>query len=136
MKTRSLIRGEERRKVEKVAPNQALALVPWKHDWALFLSNVIIVGAFWWSFFVFNLAPAVDVLTPKTPKPVLDDPVLAKEKKPPDKLPFLTQDFETVCHLISSQERQFVRRLPLLGQHRVIQHWLWSLGCKDINCRR
>jgi hypothetical protein len=31
--------------------HQALPLVPWKHAWAPFLSNVVLVGAYWWSFF-------------------------------------------------------------------------------------
>jgi hypothetical protein len=65
--------------------HQALPLVPWKHEWAPFLSHVVLVGAFWWSFFTFNLVPVSPEVVELAPKPVLSDPVVAKAKKPPDK---------------------------------------------------
>jgi hypothetical protein len=65
--------------------HQALPLVPWKHTWAPILSNVVLVGAYWWSFFTFNLVPDCPVVTELEPKPVEVDPVVAKARKPPDK---------------------------------------------------
>jgi hypothetical protein len=65
--------------------SQVLPLVPWKHAWAPFLSNVVLVGAYWWSFFIVNLVPNCPVVTAFAPKPVQFDPVVAKARKPPDK---------------------------------------------------
>ena len=63
-------------------PAKSLPLVPWKHDWAVFLSNVVSIGAYWWSFFTMHLMPAV----PETVKlfksqPVHTNPVLAQSRK-------------------------------------------------------
>jgi hypothetical protein len=65
--------------------SQALPLVPWKHAWAPFLSNVVLVGAYWWSFFIFNMVPVCPVVTAWPPKPEQSNPMMAKAMKPPDK---------------------------------------------------
>jgi hypothetical protein len=73
------------REGEKGVSNQALPLVPYKHAWAPFLSNVVLVGAYWWSFFTFNMVPERPVVVEQAPKPVLSDPVVAVAREPPDK---------------------------------------------------
>jgi hypothetical protein len=45
----------------------------------------VLVGAYWWSFFIFNLVPVCPVVMAWPPKPEQSDPVLAKARKPPDK---------------------------------------------------
>jgi hypothetical protein len=74
--------------------------------WAAFLSNVVIVGAYWWSFFAINLCPTQSG-APETfvPKPVQHDPVLAQARKPPDKaptVPLFTNDELKLCFEVLS----------------------------------
>jgi hypothetical protein len=75
--------------------SQALPLVPWKHAWAGFMSNVIVVGAYWWCFFITTLVPVQSEVVEQAPKPVSSDPVLVHARRPPDKsdsVPLLTHD--------------------------------------------
>ena len=71
--------------------------------WAVFLSNVVVVGAYWWSFFVVNLLPMQSVMAmePKTPEL---EPLLVEDRKPPDldAMDLLTTDEQMYMYMALS----------------------------------
>ena len=77
-----------------------LLLVPWKHVWASVLSNVVLVGAYWWSFFAFNLIPVQSGVVIAESKLSELAPVLVEDRKPPDllDLDYLSSEEMRYCY--------------------------------------
>ena len=89
-----------------------LPFIPWNHPLVSMLANVVVVGAYWWSFFTCNLVSLQSGRSAVVSFPQ-DDPVLVDDRVPPDKCKWLWQ-FPTAWHLTNQELRYCLELVSVL----------------------